>query len=92
MLTSVMSLSSDCESAEAFWAWNIARSRTVSAKYAASGNHPARNQELWASEAAFEAWTTSDAFRKAHAGAKPREGIYLGPPNLEFFEVLQSVK
>ena len=50
------------------------------------------SHSLWASEAAFEAWTTSDAFRKAHAGAKPREGIYLGPPNLECFEVLQKVK
>jgi heme-degrading monooxygenase HmoA len=40
----------------------------------------------WETEAAFEAWTHSDAFRKAHANAAktPRE-IYLGPPQLELF-------
>ncbi len=43
----------------------------------------------WASEQAFEAWTRSEAFRKAHENAAktPRE-IYLGPPHLETFEVL----
>ncbi|MDR2015634.1 MAG: antibiotic biosynthesis monooxygenase [Azoarcus sp.] len=40
----------------------------------------------WETEADFEAWTHSDAFRKAHANAAktPRE-IYLGPPELELF-------
>ncbi|GAB2181991.1 antibiotic biosynthesis monooxygenase [Denitratisoma sp. agr-D3] len=40
----------------------------------------------WESEAAFEAWTQSEAFRKAHAnaGASARE-LYLGPPQLELF-------
>ncbi|MDR2690629.1 MAG: antibiotic biosynthesis monooxygenase [Azoarcus sp.] len=40
----------------------------------------------WESEASFEAWTQSEAFRKAHANAAktPRE-IYLGPPQLELF-------
>jgi heme-degrading monooxygenase HmoA len=40
----------------------------------------------WESEAAFETWTHSEAFRKAHANAAktPRE-IYLGPPQLEVF-------
>ena len=46
---------------------------------------------VWASEAAFKAWTTSDAFRKAHAGAGEVRDIYLGPPELESFEVLQTV-
>jgi heme-degrading monooxygenase HmoA len=41
----------------------------------------------WESEAAFEAWTQSEAFRKAHAnaGKTPRE-LYLGPPQLELFK------
>jgi len=42
---------------------------------------------MWESEAAFEAWTQSEAFRKAHAnaGKTPRE-LYLGPPQLELFK------
>lgn len=44
---------------------------------------------LWESESAFEAWTRSDAFREAHAraGQTPRD-LYLGPPQLEMFEVV----
>lgn len=36
---------------------------------------------LWESREAFEAWTRSEAFRKAHAqaGGSPRD-LYLGPP------------
>jgi heme-degrading monooxygenase HmoA len=47
---------------------------------------------VWASQAEFEAWTNSDAFRKAHQGAKPRAGLYLGPPRFEGFDVLQKVQ
>ena len=49
------------------------------------------SHSVWASLEAFEAWTQSDAFRQAHKGAKPSEGMYLGPPNFEGFEVLQTV-
>ena len=41
---------------------------------------------VWASRAAFEAWTRSESFRKAHAQANPRKGTYLGHPELETFE------
>lgn len=46
----------------------------------------------WRSRADFEAWTQSEAFRKAHAGAgKPKqEGIYAAPPKLELFESVLS--
>ena len=44
------------------------------------------SHSVWASKVAFEAWTQSDAFRKA------KEGMYLGPPNFEGFEVLQTVE
>jgi heme-degrading monooxygenase HmoA len=40
----------------------------------------------WESRAAFEAWTRSEAFRKAHAGARAPEGVYLGHPVFEGFE------
>ena len=39
----------------------------------------------WASEEAFQSWTTSEAFRKAHANAGANRDIYLGPPQLECF-------
>jgi heme-degrading monooxygenase HmoA len=44
---------------------------------------------VWESEEAFEAWTRSEAFRKAHvnAGATARE-LYLGPPHLELFKAV----
>ncbi|MBK1698212.1 antibiotic biosynthesis monooxygenase family protein [Rhodovibrio salinarum] len=44
----------------------------------------------WESRDAFEAWTRSDAFRKAHASAGANKDIYLGPPQFEGFEVVQS--
>lgn len=42
----------------------------------------------WESREAFEAWTHSDAFRKAHAGAGSRKDIYLGPPQFEGFDIV----
>ncbi len=49
----------------------------------------------WQSQADFEAWTKSDAFRKAHANAaRKSEGtksLYLGPPQFEGFEAIQEV-
>lgn len=41
---------------------------------------------IWESRAAFEAWTHSEAFRKAHANAGGAKGIYLGHPQFEGFE------
>ncbi len=41
---------------------------------------------IWESEETFEAWTKSEAFRKAHANAGRTKGIYLGPPHFEGFE------
>ena len=45
----------------------------------------------WESEAAFLAWTKSEAFRKAHAGAGGHKELYAGPPELEVFESVQAV-
>ena len=44
------------------------------------------SHSVWASREAFEAWTESDNFRRAHAQASAPKGTYLGHPNLELFE------
>lgn len=46
---------------------------------------------IWNSRAHFEAWTKSEQFRKAHAGAGTSKPLYLGHPEFEGFEVLQTV-
>ncbi|TCS41764.1 antibiotic biosynthesis monooxygenase family protein [Reinekea marinisedimentorum] len=43
---------------------------------------------IWESKQAFEDWTQSEAFRKAHANAGSRKEIYAGPPKLECFEAV----
>ena len=43
---------------------------------------------IWESRAAFEAWTQSDLFRKAHAQRSAPKGTYLGHPVLETFEAV----
>jgi heme-degrading monooxygenase HmoA len=47
---------------------------------------------VWADKAAFEAWTKSDEFRRAHARAdnKTGESLYLGHPKFEGFDVILS--
>ncbi|MFP3921426.1 MAG: antibiotic biosynthesis monooxygenase family protein [Dichotomicrobium sp.] len=48
---------------------------------------------VWASYAAFEDWTRSEAFRKAHANAGTRNaGMLLGGPEFEGFEVVNEIK
>jgi heme-degrading monooxygenase HmoA len=50
---------------------------------------------IWASRAAFEAWTKSEQFRKAHANAGnrgPAAPLYLGHPKFEGFEVKQTIE
>ncbi|MGB0723687.1 MAG: antibiotic biosynthesis monooxygenase family protein [Gammaproteobacteria bacterium] len=46
------------------------------------------SHSTWESEQAFIDWTKSEAFRKAHAGARSAKDIYLGPPQFEGFEVV----
>jgi len=49
------------------------------------------SHSTWESRSAFEAWTRSEAFRKAHAQARMPEGVVRGHPRLETFEaVLES--
>lgn len=44
------------------------------------------SHSTWESRDAFEAWTKSEAFRKAHANAGSKRDIYLGHPQFEGFE------
>ena len=45
----------------------------------------------WTDKAAFEAWTRSEAFRKAHRTAGDGEKLTAGHPEFEGFEVLQEI-
>lgn len=47
---------------------------------------------VWESEAAFLAWTRSEAFRRSHAGAGGNRPLYLGHPEFEGFTPVQSVR
>ncbi|HBS48789.1 MAG TPA: antibiotic biosynthesis monooxygenase [Rhodobacteraceae bacterium] len=47
---------------------------------------------IWRDEESFRAWTKSEAFRTAHAGAKSSEGMYRGAPELECFEAVQVLE
>ena len=46
------------------------------------------SHSTWESRQAFEAWTASDHFRRAHAQASAPKGTYLGHPELETFEAV----
>jgi heme-degrading monooxygenase HmoA len=46
---------------------------------------------LWSSREDFEAWTRSEAFRQAHRGAGGSRPLYLGHPEFEGFEAIQTI-
>ena len=46
------------------------------------------SHSTWESRDAFEAWTRSEAFRKAHAQARMPEGMLQGHPQLQLFEAV----
>lgn len=46
---------------------------------------------LWESKDAFEGWTRSEQFRRAHAGAGGAKATTIGPPQFEGFEVIQHI-
>jgi heme-degrading monooxygenase HmoA len=47
---------------------------------------------LWRDKATFEAWTQSEAFRRAHRDAGQNRPLYLGHPEFEGFEVIQTIE
>lgn len=46
------------------------------------------SHSVWDSRQAFEAWTQSQSFKKAHAQARAPQGTYRAHPNFEGFEVV----
>ena len=46
---------------------------------------------IWADHGAFVDWTRSEAFRMAHRNAGSNGTLYLGHPEFEGFEVVQTV-
>ncbi len=46
------------------------------------------SHSTWESREAFEAWTRSEAFRKAHGQARMPAGVLRGHPRLETFEAV----
>jgi heme-degrading monooxygenase HmoA len=46
---------------------------------------------IWRSRQDFEAWTRSEAFRLAHQSAGQNRPLYLGHPEFEGFDVIQTV-
>ena len=49
------------------------------------------SHSIWRSRADFEAWTRSEAFRHAHQSAGQNRPLYLGHPEFEGFEVVETV-
>jgi heme-degrading monooxygenase HmoA len=49
------------------------------------------SHSIWRSRADFEAWTRSEAFRLAHQSAGQNRPLYLGHPEFEGFEIIQTV-
>jgi len=47
---------------------------------------------IWRSRGDFEAWTRSEAFRQAHRDAGQNKPLYLGHPEFEGFEVIQTIE
>jgi heme-degrading monooxygenase HmoA len=45
---------------------------------------------IWRSRADFKAWTRSEQFRKAHSRAPGTRPLYLGHPQFEGFESIES--
>ncbi len=54
------------------------------------GDEPGQyvSHSTWESREAFEGWTRSESFRKAHARSRTPEGIMAGHPKLETFEAI----
>lgn len=47
---------------------------------------------IWANRQVFTDWTNSEQFRAAHRGAGGTKPMYLGHPEFEGFDVIQTLK
>jgi heme-degrading monooxygenase HmoA len=54
------------------------------------GDEPGQyvSHSTWESRSAFEDWTRSEAFRKAHSQARTPEGLLVTHPRLELWEAV----
>ena len=50
------------------------------------------SHSIWRSKGDFEAWTKSEAFRRAHQDAGQNRSMYLGHPEFEGFDVVQTIE
>ena len=50
------------------------------------------SHSVWDSREAFRAWTESEAFAKAHRRARMPEGVLLGHPQFEGYELVDLSK
>ena len=46
---------------------------------------------LWRDKAAFDGWARSQNFRGSHKGVRDHGAIYMGPPELEFYDSVQCI-
>lgn len=46
---------------------------------------------IWRARADFEAWTRSEQFRRSHSRAPSSKPLYLGHPEFEGFEAIQTI-
>lgn len=66
---------------EGFKTFNLLRGATIEAEgYTLYASHT-----VWENQDHFTAWTKSENFRRAHAGAGDRKPLYAGHPNFEGF-------
>ncbi len=47
---------------------------------------------LWRDRAAFDAWAKSQNFRGSHKAVRAHSDIYLGPPELECYASVQTIR
>jgi heme-degrading monooxygenase HmoA len=54
------------------------------------GDEPGQyvSHSTWESREAFEAWTKSEPFRRAHGQTRTPEGVLVGHPRLELWETV----
>ena len=68
------------ETVPGFRSFNLLQS-TSNDEYTLFASH-----SVWDSRQAFEGWTQSEEFRKAHVNARSNKEIYISSPNFEGFE------
>lgn len=76
---------SNLKSMEGFVAFHMLKGAEV------EGRIVYASHTVWASEAAFRGWTTSEAFRASHKGAKDTAKLYEGTPVFEGFTAIQEI-